>query len=228
VIDTVLATQAFRDRCRELVVATTGSATLSATSTGYARSAGSFKDEGFVAGMELTLVTGFSTAGNNQATTAQGRIITAVSDTTLSCAGTTAEDAASGRVLTVGLPFRRAWENLRPETPKGFPYVDEDFLPGVPQLITAPFDGGTVEELGAYVLKWYGLENRDVASIARCADKLVLLFTPGTTLLAGTTPVVMRGDSAARRGQVLPQGDGRAVCVIEIPWRAHTSNARAA
>lgn len=227
-IDSVLATQAFRDRCRELVVATTGSIELSATSTGYARTSGSFKDDGFVPGMEITSVAGFLVAGNNQATTTQGRVITAVSALAMSCTGCATDAAAAGRVITVGLPFRRAWENLKVDTPKGFPYVDEDFLPGVPQLISGPADGGTIEELGAYVLKWYGLENRDAASIARAADQLVRLFTPHTTILAGSTPIAMRGDSAARRGQILPQGDGWSLCVIEIPWRAFTSNARAA
>jgi hypothetical protein len=62
---------------------TTGSTSLSATATGFARAAGSFVDDGFVAGTWIT-VSGFAATENN------GRfLITAVTPTELTVGGTT-------------------------------------------------------------------------------------------------------------------------------------------
>ena len=85
---------------------TTGSVTLSASSTGYARSSGSFLTDNFRAGMELTTVSGFAVSGNN-VSNAAGKVITAVTALTMSCTGNATDAAASGRVLTAGLPYDR-------------------------------------------------------------------------------------------------------------------------
>lgn len=75
---------------------TTGSASLSATATGYARAAGSFITNGIQVGDEIT-ASGFATAANN------GRsVVIAVTATTIDVTktgGTTAEAAATGRTL---------------------------------------------------------------------------------------------------------------------------------
>ena len=75
---------------------TTGSTSLSATATGYARSAGSFVTNGFVVGQTIT-ASGFTNAANN------GRsLVTAVTATSLTVSkpgGTVAEGAASGRTI---------------------------------------------------------------------------------------------------------------------------------
>jgi hypothetical protein len=75
---------------------TTGSQTLSATATGYARATGSFVTNGFAIGDEIT-ASGFATAANN------GRsVVTAVTATTIDVTktgGTVAEAAATARTL---------------------------------------------------------------------------------------------------------------------------------
>ena len=77
-------------------LATTGSTSLSATATGYARTTGSFRTEGFVVGRQIT-ASGFANAANNGRST-----ITAVTDATLSvtkAVPTIPEAQASGRTV---------------------------------------------------------------------------------------------------------------------------------
>ena len=77
--------------------ATTGSANLSATATGYARTTGSFVTDGFRVGHTIT-ASGFSNSTNN------GRsVVTAVTATALTVTktgGTVAEAGAAGRTIT--------------------------------------------------------------------------------------------------------------------------------
>ena len=87
---------ALRNRALSLVVATTGSVSLSATATGYARAAGSFVTDGFKVGMDLT-ATGFTTPGNNGA-----HVLMAVTALTLSCLGCVAEGPVGGITLASG------------------------------------------------------------------------------------------------------------------------------
>ena len=63
-IDHLAALLALRGRALTLSVATTGSTSLSATTTGYARAAGSFITDGLVVGAEIT-ASGFTTPANN-------------------------------------------------------------------------------------------------------------------------------------------------------------------
>src|SRR6185503_14232379 len=104
-IDTTAATLALRNRAIGLVVCTTGSTSLSATTTGYHRAAGSFITDGFQPGME-TLPSGWSVTGNNARC-----VITQVtaSDLTID-GGRSVEAAGSGKTIAVGLPGIRIWE----------------------------------------------------------------------------------------------------------------------
>jgi hypothetical protein len=222
-IDSDLATLALRNRMLTLAVATTGSTTLSATSTGYTRATGSFLTDGFRDGMEF-LAAGFATSGNNGY-----RVIDSVSALTIvtsnGVAAPTVEGPAIGRTLSVGLPQGRALDN-KPFTPvSGRPYIEEDFVPGGHALIGYPSQGSRNEESGLYVIRYYGLEGKGEGGIRRPVDALKRLFAPGTVLsLSDGTAVRMSRDSAAVAGQILPQGDGWAVCVVSIPWRADTTN----
>lgn len=222
-IDSDLATLALRNRMLSLAVCTTGSTTLAATTTGYTRSTGSFLADGFRDGMEF-LAAGFATPGNNGY-----RVIESVSAlaiiTTSAVSQPTVEAPASGRTLSVGLPQSRALDNKRFKPTTLLPYIEEDFVPGGHALIGYPSQGSRNEETGLYVVKWYGLEGKGEGGIRRPVDALKRLFAPGTVLALGDgTTIRMSRDSAVVAGQILPQGDGWAVCVVSIPWRADTTN----
>lgn len=77
---------------------TTGSTALSATSTGYARAAGSFLADGFAVGM-LVSGAGFTTPGNNAP-----KVLTAVGALTMSAPGCSAEGPLTA---TLNGDFRR-------------------------------------------------------------------------------------------------------------------------
>lgn len=219
-IDSNAVMLALRNRARSLVVATTGVVTLSATATGYARTTGSFVDDGFVEGEEV-VPAGF--AANTP------RVITNVQPLTLTTSTAPAvEAAAGGRSLTVGLPLIRSFENKAVSKVVGRPYVDENFVPGTHALLTAPAQSGIVEETGLYVLTFFGVENTGHLGIRKPLDALKALFAPGTVIPAGSASVRVRGDTSTQVGQIIPQGNGWAACQIRIPWQAFTNNVVAA
>lgn len=207
---------ALRARAVSLVVATTGSITLSATTSGYTRTTGSFLTDGFAVGMEIT-PTGFA-ANTTDVITA----VSALSITTKTARA--AESAASGRTLSSGLPALRAFDNLAFEPTPGRPYVEADFVPATATLRTGPAQGGTQELTGLYVIKWYGLSNTGAANIRKAVDALGALFTPGTTLTAGSDVIRIRPDQAPYPSQITQRAGGWALCVLTIPWRIHTAN----
>lgn len=197
---------------------------LSATSTGYARSSGSFVTDGYRVGMEV-LGAGFSTGVNNGA-----GVITGVSALALTIlGGCTVEAAATGRTLNVGVPVKRAWENvaLRPVT--GQAYVEESYVPATSRLWTFRAQGGQVEETGLYVIRWYGLSGYGPDGLRTCVDTLKALFSPGTsfTLSDGST-VRVRADIGPWAGEIRRLDGGWAVCTLTIPWLARSTNVIAA
>lgn len=218
-VDDTAATLAFRARARSLVAVTTGATTLSATATGYARAAGSFVTDGFAVGMEIT-PSGF--ASNPVA------VITEVTALTLTTAARAVEAAAAGRTIAVGLPALRAWENKDFTRVVGRPYIDDEYVPATSELRTAPANGGTLEETGLYIIKWFGIPDRGVGGIRKPLSALKLLFTPGTSLVAGDHTIRVRGDVGPFTGQIIPQGSGWSRCTLTIPWRAYSRNAVAA
>lgn len=219
-VDLLAVHLALRNRALSLVAATTGSMSLSATTTGYARAAGSFVTDGFVVGQEITPA-GFA------ANTVD--VLTGVSALALTTKNArAAEGAAGGRSIVVGLPALRAWENVTLIPITGRPYFEEDFVPATSELLTMPSQGGTVEETGLYVLKIYGLSNTGISALRKTVDALKRLFAPGTVLTAGTDTVRMRADVATQTGQILPLEGGWSVLVLTIPWRATSLNVIAA
>ena len=237
-IDHTAATLAFRNRALGVSVCTTGATTLSATTTGYARTAGSFLTDGFAKGMEVT-ASGFTTAANNGQGVITDLTATAMMVSAYTIANTptgytnsartlAAESAAAGRTITCTLPACRAWENID-FTPFGsVPFVEEDYVPATNTLITLPADTGQIEETGLYILKWYGLATYGVTAIRKSVDAVKALFAPGTSLTAGTNTVRVRTDAGPYAGQLLPQGNGWSVVVLTVPWRTRTTNAIAA
>lgn len=227
-IDGELALLALRARMVAAVVATTGSTTLSATSTGYARSSGSFLADGFRAGYEITQVTGFSVAGNNQATTSQGRVITEVTALAITCSGCSTDASASGRTIIVGVPFQRAYDDIKLAPVVGYPYIREDFAPATTAVRTIPVRTGYAEDTGLYVITWFGIAGK--GGIRRCADAVLERFTPGTTFaLSDGTGLRIPSEQGPYAGQVTPVGDGNwAFCQITVPYIGESINAVAA
>lgn len=212
---------ALRNRARSLVVCTTGLTNLSATATGYHRAAGSFIDDRFYLGMEITPA-GFSA---NTVDTLVG-----VTDTDLTTKNARAVEAVAGaRSISVTLPALRSWENGNdPFTPVvGKPYLEEDFVPATTSLITMPAQNGVVEENGLYVLKWYGLRGIGVSALRKSVDALKALYAPGTSLAAGVDRVYTRQRPAPYTGQIIPVPNW-AVLTLTIPWWGLSRNLIAA
>lgn len=214
---------AFRNRAIALSVITTGSAALGVTAVGYTRQTGSFITDGFVVGMEVTPSTGFTE-------TTPG-VIAEVAAQLLTIKGgrTVIQQQAAGRVLVVGLPAIRAWENLDAQdlVLAGRWYVTEQFVPATHELL-GQRSGGLAKETGLYVLTVFAPENIGSLAIEALLDDLLALFTPGTSLTAGSDTVRVRADVAPFAGQIIPQGDGWSRCVLTVPWWALTTNTIAA
>jgi hypothetical protein len=231
VIDEVLAQEAFRLRALTAVAATTGTAglgasILSATTLGFARSdGGSFITDGFAVGMEVK-GTGFS-AANSAPAMIEDRTAGFLTIT----GGRAVQPAAAGRTLLVNLPQDRMWEGTRllnPPAPGTRPYIADQWVPGASRVITFSISRGEVEETGFYYLTIYGISNIGKLAIRRYIKSLKTLFTPGTTVMAGSDAVTVRGDPAPKAGQIIPLENGFAYCQFEIPWWARTKNAIAA
>jgi len=219
-IDLLAVHLALRNRALAVSVATTGSTSLSATATGYARAAGSFITDGFSVGMEITPA-GFATNTVD--------VLTGVTATALTTKNARAVEAvAAGRTISVGFPAVRAFENVTLTPTSGRPYIEEDFVPATNSLLSFPASGGTVEETGLYVIKWYGLSDTGVSALRKSVDALKALFAPGTTLTAGSNTVRVRGDTATQAGQIIPLAGGWSVLTLTIPWRAYSVNQVAA
>jgi hypothetical protein len=220
VIDLAAAHLALRNRALSLVVCTTGSTSLSATATGYARAAGSFLTDGFYVGMEI-LTAGFAANGY--------RVLRGVTASALTTNPVPAvESAAGGRTISVGLPALRAWENVTFDPTVGRPYLEEDFVPATERLLSAPAAGGEVEETGLYALKWYGIAGTDILALRTSVHALKALFTPGTKMTAGSHVVRVRTDTGPQTGQILPLTGGWSVLTLAIPWWALSTNTIAA
>lgn len=208
---------ALRNRALSLVVATTGPTNLSATAAGYHRAAGSFIADGFLNGMEV-VPAGF--AVNTP------RVIQSVTASDITTATAPAVDAvAGGRTLSVGMPSLRAFENVSLTPESGRPYFEEDFVPATTSLLTMPAQGGTVQENGLYVPKWYGLSDVGVSALRKSVDALKALFTPGTLVTAGAHTVRI---GEAQAGQIIPLTGGWSALTLPIPWWVLSRNLVAA
>lgn len=208
---------ALRNRALSLVVATTGPTNLSATATGYHRADGSFVTDGFLKGMEI-VPAGFL------ANTA--RVIHDVTATDITTTTAPAVDAvAGGRSLSVGIPSLRAFENVSLTPESGRPYFEEDFVPATISLLTLPAQGGTVQENGLYVPKWYGLSGVGISALRKSVDALKALFAPGTLITAGAHTVRI---GEAQTGQIIPLTSGWSALTLPIPWWVLSRNLVAA
>jgi hypothetical protein len=204
-----------------LVVFDTGAANLSVTALGYERAVGSFEDEGFAKGMELT-PSGFGVAGNNVVVGAP-KVITAVTPTRISVNRTLTPEAANVRRLQVLLPTARAWENREFVPPQGTPWVKEEYLPG-------PMSFGANKWLLAepmYVVKVNVPTDTGYLASVAYANAVLVLFKPASAFpMPNGNTLTVRGDVAPFMGQRLPNADhaGFSVVPVTVPFRCYTAN----
>jgi hypothetical protein len=217
-LDTLAAQRALRLRLLTLTVVSTGETALGATTTGYTRSAGSFVDDGFLPGMEVT------PAGFPFSTPAVITAVTASQLTTRTALAVAAE--APGRTLSVGVPHARGFEMRAFAPPPDLaPYLEEEYVPRPPFRRTAPADGAVLDEFGLWVVRWYGLPGYDVGAIRRCVDAVLALYPPGLTIPAGAHALRVQGGPTTPgpwAGQISRTGS-HAMCPITIPvWTQST------
>lgn len=214
-LDHIAYQLAMRTRALTLSVATTGLVTLSATATGYARTTGSFQADGFWPGMEITPA-GFATNTT--------RVITNVTPLAITISGAvTAEVAAANRSLTVGLPSKRAWENVTLIPTAGVPYVEEQYLPGPTAQVTIG-PNGEIEALPQYGLLVH-LPSNTGLTVGRYTDALVRLFAPRTAITLASGDVLrVRADVGPSVGQLQQSQPGFAVKPVTFPLRVRTAN----
>lgn len=235
-LDETLAELALRARLLGTTVATTGSTSLAATTTGYTRSAGSFITDGFREGMEVS-VTGFPTAANNgkgvilKPLTATVMLIDAydVSSPNVVTSRTLVVEAeAAGRTISAGIPALRAFDNIALVPVTGKPYLEEVFSPATHRLITFPAAGAHAEDTGLYVVTWFGLSGTGIG-IRKSISAIKARFTPGTNLpLSDGTTLTMPQDVGARAGAITPIAGGWGYVQITIPYRVFSLNTIAA
>jgi hypothetical protein len=140
------------------------------------------------------------------------------------------------RLLTTsGLPAvaNRVKVNKAYTQSPGVPYLEEDFAPSPPILISTPGQGGTIRGSGLYIIRWYGLQDKGSAAIRAGVQAILARFTIGTTLALTNGDAVRIGTptdpaTGAYAGQIRSTGDGFAVCTITIPYWLLTTNVIAA
>lgn len=206
-IDHAATLLALRAPLLTLSVVTTGSTTLTATSTGYTRSSGSFVTDGFLVGMEV------APFGFTETTPVR---VASVSASALGIVGgRTAQASGSGRSLTVGIPSRRAWENVLTSRVAGEWFLEEDFAPAT-RVLRGNVANGVVEETGLYVLRLFGPLGIGGAAFHVIADAVLAEYPPGAAIVSGLR---VRGDVSPIRGQ-LTRVTEWSVLTLTIPWRA--------
>lgn len=211
--DHLAGRETFRDRAETLVVATTGTMALAATTTGFTRATGSFNDDGFQVGMEVV------PAGFTSNTPA---IVTRVEPLTLSILGTrSAQASGSGRSLTVGLPLDRRWHGTQtPVTtsPATRPRLIERWSPSLTE------DLGAIVDTGFHLFTWEGLANYGIAAMLVQMQALRDLFPPGFTGVVDGNLLRVTGRPAPRFTDPVTSDDGRLSSTLSIPWRIVTTN----
>lgn len=209
---------ALRARALTLEVATTGSITMSVSGSGFTRATGSFIDDGFRRGMEV-LGAGFTNSANNAR-----HVLTNVTATVLSTDTTVAEASGSGKTVSVPLPQYRAWENVEFEPVPGWPWVEEQLLPGpLPQITFGA--SGLLEARPIYNLQVHVPENVGIGAPNRYADGLLQHFAPLTAMTtASGDGLRVRTDAGAFRGQMIRRLAGWMTVPVSIPCRLRTLN----
>jgi hypothetical protein len=121
------------------------------------------------------------------------------------------------------LPAGRAWEDIKYTPTPGVPFVEEDYEPATSSLLGL-LKGGTVEDTGAYVIRWYGVAGQGTAAVNAGITALLALFKPGDTFTATDGTVIhVRADVAPTRSRIINH-DGWAVSTVSIFFRVYHQN----
>lgn len=222
-IDLLDVREAIRQRLLTLVVATTGTTTLGATSEGFTRAAGSFADDGFAAGMEV-LPSGYPTALNAP------KIIETVEPLKIKISGglSSSAVAAPSRALTVGPPAAFQYENTQTpysDRPGVRPYWAEQFVPATQGSAADTY--ALIADSGLYIVTSYGLGNKGVLAMARERKAIREQFYPGLQLEIGDENDWLRF-MGVQSGQPIPLDNGYVTTQYRIQWRVVSGNASAA
>ena len=210
---------ALRTQLLTMEAATTGSISMSATSSGFVRTSGSFVTDGIEPGMEVA-ATGFGSGTNNSDWS-----IRAVTALTLSVSGLSVEIAGSGRTLVVGLPSGRAWENIHFEPVTNEPWVEEEYLAGPSSQITVGKSDATLRVDPLYLVKIYVPENLGIGAVNRYADAVLSAYKSNSTMaLTNGDTLRVRTDSSPSRGQMTHSRAGWVVVPVTIPLFLFTIN----
>ena len=128
--------------------------------------------------------------------------------------------ALRNQLLTVsGLPAARAWTNVEHTPVQGQAFIAESFSQDTAHLRTLTA-GGVIEATGMYAIQWYGVADTASQSIDDGVAAILAAFPPGLALpLSDGTSVRVRGGIAPFAGEILPTGDGWAVCTVKVFWR---------
>lgn len=214
-LDPQLAKAGFRARLVATVVASTGLATLSTTSTGYARTTGSFLDDGFVRGMEVT-PTGFSHSAVE--------VVTDVQALTMTVRTTHPQQAAApNRSLAAKLPQRRAFDGRVIEPVADTLMLREEYVPAPPDTITTSPRGGLTNESGFYLVTLFAPVDVAEWVLDAMGQALRRRFSGGTIIAAGSVAIRCTQRPGASLGQILPyETPGVAFRTVRIPWTAQT------
>jgi hypothetical protein len=201
-----------------LTVCTTGETSLGTTADAYTRTAGSFLSDGFAVGMEVT-ASGFATSASNgiarviQVTPLRLRIDRALD----------AGPPTSGRIVRVGLPSSRAWENVSFAPCDGVPWVEEQFIPG-PNFLATLGPNAEVESRPMYALRVHVPEGKGIGAARRYADAILGRFPMRSTIAAGDVILRVRSDTGPYVGQLQRSQAGFVVVPVTIPLRMRTVN----
>jgi hypothetical protein len=210
--------RAARTHALALTVCTTGTTTLEATATGYARATGSFLTDGFRVGMEVT-PTGFPQ-------TAVG-VIEAVSATALTIVGgRTVATSAGSRSISVRLPSLAAWTNVPRARVTGQPWVEEEYLPGGAPFKQTLGPFGRLVLQPTYVLRLGIAQGTDHTAALAYADALCTHFAPTTPLTVAGATAYVRPDLGPFPSPVALTEDGFAVVTLSVPLHVETDNSR--
>ena len=115
----------------------------------------------------------------------------------------------------------RVYGNMAYQPTQGREYIEEDYAPGTSTL-KGLVEGGTVEDTGLYMIRWYGIANTGEKTLNDKVDSLLALFPAGSylPLAYGSGLLVrIRGDAAPYRGQLRATKPGFVMILVTIPYR---------
>lgn len=224
-LDHDLVHAAVRAQLLTLAVCSSSTGNLSATSTGYARGAGSFVTDGFLVGQEVA-ASGFTNSNNNGVGVITN--VTALALTVTKTPATTTEASGGGRALSVGLPAAIRYENVTrgKKSVQDQLTVEEAYLPG-PMTLATVGPSGTVIGRPTYVVKYYLPQNGGIACARSYTKATLALFPMGQPFnLSNGDTVRVRGDTGPSADQLRPDDPGWVVLTLTIPLRIYSINAR--